>query len=150
DRMKKDNYKVHGLLFIAPPARHVPRPDDLMVFAPVNKEGKKEVPNDASLVIVADPGRPLAREVVDALQRYMQRPGDKAGKLLVMADPWPAGPAGGWLDTGLAGFLKPYNVQLGDNCLLRLPEFDGDDPLRVKAVPPPNSPNKIAQQFRTS
>src|SRR5262249_49356374 len=56
ERLKKDNYKVHGLSFGPPPPRHVPGPDDLMVYARADKKGAKDVPDDASLVVIADPG----------------------------------------------------------------------------------------------
>lgn len=64
------------------------------------------VPEDASLVILAGPRKPLFPQEVEALRGYLQR----NGKLMVLLDPQ--------LDGGLKDFLQTYGVQVSDDIII--------------------------------
>ena len=86
-----------------------------LAFDPV----KPAVPDDAEVVIVADPRSPLAAGEVQAIVEYTKRA--KGGKLLVLAGPTP-GPGGAVADAGLAPLMAEYGMNLGDRVLAALPE----------------------------
>jgi ABC-type uncharacterized transport system involved in gliding motility auxiliary subunit len=69
-------------------------------------EQKGEVPEDADVLVVAGPRRPLRPVEHDALRRYLER----GGALLVLIDPR--------AETDLAGDLRGYGVDLGDDVVV--------------------------------
>lgn len=73
-----------------------------------------KVPDDASVVVVAEPERPLEDPHVAAIRKYMTEPrGAKKGKLIVLAGAsFGPQPKSEVLRTGLEGLLKEFNVNL--------------------------------------
>lgn len=73
---------------------------------------KPKVPDDASLVVVADPVSPLPPSLVAAIQSYLdtERPGGKKGKLLVLTGTH-AKLAGGTESTGLEPVFESLGVR---------------------------------------
>jgi hypothetical protein len=71
-----------------------------------------KVPDDATVVIIADPRRTLPAKTVSALAAYMTTPraGGKAGKLIVAASPFPKPDGAGCIETGVEGILLNYGV----------------------------------------
>jgi hypothetical protein len=78
------------------------------------------VPDDAAVVIVAEPQSPFSPEAVDALRRYMSNPAKK-GKLIVLAGAAPGPNDKGMVKTGLEGLLAEFNVRLGEKFIYSLP-----------------------------
>ena len=84
------------------------RNDDATVYVKAGDDGKKEVPADAKVVVIAGPRLPLEREVIDALDRFMDRNG-KVVALLDMDGPW--GPGGRAIQpTPLEEWLKKFDL----------------------------------------
>lgn len=82
--LEKDNYTVEKLVLVE----------------------KKEVPDDASVVVVAGPRKNLLPEEVQTLDRYIKR----GGRLIVMLDPYQ--------DASLKDFLKTYGFELSDDIVI--------------------------------
>lgn len=82
-----------------------------------------KVPDDAAVVVVADPQAPLPKEQAEAIRRFMTepRPGDKKGKLIVLTSPHPGSDNTGVAATGLEEVLAGFGVELGREYLLRGP-----------------------------
>ncbi|HYT89126.1 MAG TPA: Gldg family protein [Gemmataceae bacterium] len=145
ERLKKDNYDVRGLRWRPPPEEKSPGLD-IMAFAQKTAKDPLEVPEDARIVIMAAPIE-LRPEVVAALERYMNR---KDSKLIILSNyvlhrQLPP------METGLEGFLKKFNVQLGMDFVLRHPpDLLRQDPLMVVAQPPTETRNKVAASFRNT
>lgn len=74
-------------------------------IAGLNLVTQPQVPQDAAVVVVAGPTKPLLSSEVDALRTYLNRD----GRLLVMLNPFE--------DGGLAGLLAGYGITL-DNGLI--------------------------------
>lgn len=92
-----------------------------------------KVPDDAMLVIVADPLR-MTPEKAGVLDAYMKRPkkdGVDAGKLIVLLDPH-YGPDNKVAFTGLETLLGTYGVQVGRDVLYTISRTD---PTEVSVVP---------------
>ncbi len=147
-RLKKDNYEVRGLLWTAPPAEQ-DRPDDLMVYARSAPKGKgdkaaPEVPADANLLIIAAPLAPFPQDVRDALERYM----DRGGKLILLSN-YVTHAEFPLADPRLEDLLRKYNVELGKDFLIRVPDnLQTEDPLIVLGSTPEGSRNKVAANFK--
>ena len=84
---------------------------DNFAVAPLPLIQQKEVPDDATVVIIAGPTTDFLAPEVDALRRYVA----KGGKVLFLIDP--PGPAGGDLPN-LSGFLKEWSIELGNDVVL--------------------------------
>ncbi len=84
-----------------------------------------KIPDDATVVAVADPVTALSPEQVTALRKYMSTPraDGKKGKLIVLAGPHRK-PTGGMAPTGLEDLLAEYGVQLGTRWLYGDPRFE--------------------------
>lgn len=78
------------------------------------------VPDDAAVVIVAEPQTPLSAEAVGALRNYMNNP-VKKGKLIVLAGAAPGPNDKGMAKTGLESLLAEFNVRLGEKFIYSLP-----------------------------
>jgi hypothetical protein len=150
DRLKKDNYEVRGLLWRPPPAKRNPL-SDLMVYTQKKEGAPHEIPEDAEVVIIAHPGKPFTKEQRAALELYMDRGGKdkKGGKLILLSSFLPT-ERGEVMDLGLEDLLKKYNVQLGKDFLMHVPQDRNPNPLQVIGVPPEGARNKVAADFPTS
>lgn len=74
-----------------------------------------KIPDDADIVVVADPLSPLSEKLVTALEKYMANPrpnGKPKGKLLVLAGANPQPGSRALLATGLDSLLIQYGIQL--------------------------------------
>ena len=72
---------------------------------------QKEVPDDATVVVVAGPATDFLQPEIDALERYLA----KGGKVLALIDP----PQPGSADLpNLRGFLKEWSIELGNDVVL--------------------------------
>jgi hypothetical protein len=83
-----------------------------------------KVPDDAVVLIVAEPERPLEEAHVAAIRKYMTepRPGNKKGKLVVLAGAsFGPPPKNEVLKTGLEGLLLEFQVRLDPRVLVGLP-----------------------------
>ncbi len=115
--LTRDNYKV-----------------DRLVLAQ-----EKEVPADATAVVVAGPTSDLLPEEVDALKRFLS----KAGKLMVLIDPILTP---GQSLPNLQGLLKDWGVELGNNVVVDISGATNDPSLAVAASYPPHA---ITDRFTT-
>ncbi len=79
-----------------------------------------KVPDDATIVVIADPRAAFSKPQADALQKYMTaaRPEGGKGKLVVLASPFPKADGSGVADTGLSGLAASLGVELGQNYLM--------------------------------
>ncbi len=84
-----------------------------------------KVPDDATVVVVADPRTPLPKEQAEAIRKFMTepRPGDakKKGKLIVLTSPHPKPDGTGVEATGLEDVLAGFGVRLGREYILNQP-----------------------------
>jgi hypothetical protein len=116
--------------------------------------GLKDVPEDASVVVVAGPTREMPKEMVQALERYLNRrenekKGIKAGKLFVLVGPVAqrVGESRTLVKTGLEGLLAKYSVKLGNDVIYNSLTNDPRFLNVVEAVTDPESPNPVAKAF---
>lgn len=100
-----------------------------LAFDP-NKPAK--VPDDASVVVVADPTAPLPPAGVEAIRKFMAdpRPDGSKGKLVLLAGLQP-GPDRKALKLGLEPVLATFGVQLSDRFLYSVPTNQLPDPRGV-------------------
>jgi hypothetical protein len=146
DRLKKDNYEVRGLSFLPAPPRV--GPDDPVQYVAPGPGGKVEVPDDAKVLVLAGPKIPPEQPVIDALDRYMNR-GGKLVVLLDVDDPRIDPLTRSLKPTPLETWLKKFSVDVTSDFLVRMPQNQRDDPLRVPVEPAPGG-NPIARNFRGS
>lgn len=138
-RLEQENYVVKGL-----------------GLADVTVKGKnpnlviaKDVPDDASIVVVAGPKR-MSADVVAALQRYMDPPAGsskKKGRMIVMLDPLPNGEQD---LTPFLRFLGQFNVESPNNRVLAVKLATNlDDPRLIMVIANPNlgDRNTLAAAF---
>jgi hypothetical protein len=93
-----------------------------LVFDPANPK----VPDDATVVAVADPATPMPKEQAEAIRKFMTepRPGDtkKKGKLIVLTSPHPKPENNaGVVGTGLEDMLAGFGVRLGTEYIYNEP-----------------------------
>jgi|GEM_PF-964337 len=88
-----------------------------------------KVPDDAAVVVVADPSAPMPPNGVEAIRKYMTepRPDGKKGKLVVLAGSQSVGRK--QLQIGLEPLLTTYGVTLSDRFLYAnpVPQLDSYD-----------------------
>jgi hypothetical protein len=86
-----------------------------------------KVPDDAAVVVVADPTSPLPPNAVDAIRKFMSepRPDGKKGKLVVLAGAQP-GTDERPLKFGLDPLLATFGVQLSDRFMYTMPSERAD------------------------
>lgn len=104
DTLKRDNYKVEALVLAQ----------------------QRDVPADATAVIVAGPTSDLLPEELDALRRYLAR----AGKVMVMIDPV--------LEQGrpmpnLEAFVREWGIIMGNNVVVDVSGATNEPSLAVAA-----------------
>jgi hypothetical protein len=128
----------------------------------------KEIPKDASLVVIARPREPFSDEEVAVLRNYLRRERktrteklkDKgniekeveevtSGKLFLLLDPYApkVGAKARVQDTGLEPLLTEYNVKLGKNRIMALRRAQGTPPDEVIAITDDQAANPIAKAF---
>lgn len=103
----------------------------------LNLLSRGTVPQDAAVVIVAGPKKPLLSTEVQALKAYLE----KGGPLLILLEAFE--------DGGLQGFLAGYGVDLDNGLILDVNQVS--QALRLSAVMPLVSqygPSKITQDFK--
>ena len=108
DALKRDNYKV-----------------DKLVLAQ-----QKDVPADATAVIIAGPTSDLLPAELEALKRYLS----KAGKLMVLIDP--AITSNGPGLPNIEALLKEWAVQLGNNVVVDISGATNEPSIAVAASYP--------------
>jgi hypothetical protein len=138
DRLQKGNYEVKGLVF---------SPVGAGKAATNNIVTAKEVPDDASVVVIAGPRAPFAPEALAALRNYMKPadPQKPKGKLVVLMDVVPSRADGKMVQTGLEPLLGEFNVEVGNNRILtvsRTPSL-----VLVSANPQLRQTNPVASAF---
>jgi hypothetical protein len=102
----------------------------------------QHIPSDAGVVVVARPTLPMSDVAVNALREYLHGSGDKKGKLIVLLDTTAVSGAKP-VRTGLESLLAEYNVQVGDERIMRV----DPRPSVVEVVPDERSRNPVAQAF---
>ena len=103
----------------------------------LNLLSRGAVPEDAALVIVAAPKKPLMSTEMQALKAYLE----KGGRLLIMLEAFE--------DGGLKGFLAGYGVDLDNGLILDVNQVSQS--LGLSAVMPLVSqygPSRITQDFK--
>ena len=100
----------------------------------------KEVPDDATVVLIAGPTTDLLDTEAEAIRRYLAR----AGKLMVMVDPL-LGPQAAPMPN-LEGIVKDWGVTLGNNVVVDLSGATNDPSIAVAATYPMHA---ITERFAT-
>ena len=100
----------------------------------------KEVPDDATVVLIAGPTTDLLDTEAEAIRRYLAR----AGKLMVMVDPL-LGPQAAPMPN-LEGIVKEWGVTLGNNVVVDLSGATNDPSIAVAATYPMHA---ITERFAT-
>jgi hypothetical protein len=88
-------------------------------------QANPKIPEDAKIVIIAEPQNPYSSEALNALRAYMNRKENK-GKLIYFSGTV-TGPDGQVLRTGIEDLLAEFNVRLGIEYLYTLPTSPGVD-----------------------
>ena len=100
---------------------------------------KKDVPDDATVIVIAGPTADLLPEELDQVKRYL----DKGGKLLLMLDP----PLGQRVQplTGLINLATDWGVQVGNDVVIDISGRTQQPEIVVAAPPYPKQP--ITESF---
>lgn len=87
------------------------------------------VPDDATIVVVANPTTTILPEYAQALRNYMERklPDGRRGKLLVMLSPRTATGGEAMMNSGLDELLADYGVKVEKQFVYREPINNSDD-----------------------
>jgi ABC-type uncharacterized transport system involved in gliding motility auxiliary subunit len=117
DTLKRDNYKVEKL--------------------PLAQQ--KDVPEDATVVVIAGATSDLLPQEIEGLKRYLGR----AGKLMVLVDP-PVGPQASL--PNLEGLLKEWAITLGRNIVVDVSGMTNEPSLAVAIGYPAHA---ITERFNT-
>ncbi|MBL8868086.1 MAG: Gldg family protein [Planctomycetia bacterium] len=81
-----------------------------------------KLPEDAAVIVVADPTLPLPKELAEELTKFMTvEKNGKKGKLIVLAGPHGTPRGDAVISTGLDELLKTFNVQLAPGFLFNRP-----------------------------
>ena len=84
-----------------------------------------KIPDDAKIVIIAEPQAPYSSEALNALRAYMNRKENK-GKLIYFSGTV-TGPDAQVLRTGIEDLLGEFNIRVGKEYLYTLPTSPGMD-----------------------
>lgn len=95
-----------------------------------------KIPDDAAVIVVADPTLPLGKELAGALTKYMTEPraDGKKGKMIVLAAPHGNPKGDAVQSTGLDELLRSFNVALEPTFLFNRPQSEQDPPELVLAL----------------
>lgn len=99
---------------------------------------------EASVVVVARPTRPLPSELVSALREYVKGAGNRKGKLLLLFDVV-TDQKGKMIETGLEPLVAEYKIKVNDD---RVISPLVRNPRLAPAIFDSKSTNPIAQSFR--
>ncbi|MCL4500799.1 MAG: GldG family protein, partial [Deltaproteobacteria bacterium] len=108
-------------------------------IAPLNLVTTPGVPQDAAVVVVASPTKPVLSNEIDALKAYLAR----GGRVLVLLE--------AYQDGGLKGFLAGYGINLDDGIILDYNQLSQS--LRVSPVMPlafQYGPTRITRDFKNT
>jgi hypothetical protein len=102
------------------------------------------IPEDAAVVVIARPTRPLSAKALNALHSYMNPTSKdvRSGKLVVLFDVV-TGRDQNFVQTGLESFIQEFNVRVNNDRILAIRA----DPLQTIAVANPNARNTLAAAF---
>jgi len=102
------------------------------------------IPEDAAIVVIARPARPLSSKALNALRSYMNPTSKdaKKGKLVILFDVV-TGRDQNLVQTGLENFVQEFNVRVNNDRILAI----RSDPLQTIALANPNARNSLAQAF---
>jgi ABC-type uncharacterized transport system involved in gliding motility auxiliary subunit len=103
----------------------------------LNLVAQSQVPQDAEVVIVASPAKPLLTQEIGALKAYL----DRGGRVLIMLE--------AFQDGGLKGFLAGYGLLLDDGIILDYNQLS--DSLRLSPILPmafQYGPTRITLDFK--
>ncbi len=116
--LEANNFHVKGLRLAATTAAAPGTPD--AVTSP-------SVPADATMVLCIAPTEPFNDDALKSLQEYMTPtdPTKTKGKLIVMLEPALTPDRSKLVMTGLEKFVAPFNVEVGQNRVLKLRQFVG-------------------------
>jgi ABC-type uncharacterized transport system involved in gliding motility auxiliary subunit len=106
---------------------------------PLNLLTSPQVPQDAAVVIVASPTKPLLNNEIDALRAFLAR----GGRVLVLLE--------AYQDGGLKGFLAGYGITLDDGIILDVNQLSQS--LHVSPVMPlafQYGPTRITRDFKNT
>lgn len=138
DRFDGDNYDVVGLSFgTRGPGQENPK----LEFAKEDADKKKNIPEDCHTLIIAGVSKPLPKETLLAIERFMDH---RNGRLLVYVDVIADADYTKMQNSGLEELLKRYGVDISDEFMLQLTERGGT--AQVSATPP-RSENVLAKSF---
>ncbi|HYV35266.1 MAG TPA: Gldg family protein, partial [Gemmataceae bacterium] len=136
--LRKDNFEVQGLIWEAKP--NIPTPD-MFSFSKASPKDKHEVPDDCSVLLIANPEKAFPKDVLEAIDRYMDK---RNGKLMILTNTGIL-PESKIADDGLVDLCKKYNVQLNKDFVMKF--SPRDDVMKVKVTVVPTAQNKVAQEF---
>jgi hypothetical protein len=128
ERLEKANYQVKEL-----------RLDDPTL---------KAIPEDAAVVVIARPSRPLSPLALNALRTYLNpaKKDAKQGKLIALMDVV-TNRDGTMVQTGLEPFFEEYNVKVNNDRILTFNNGITNPPLQIFALANQESRNPIALSF---
>jgi ABC-type uncharacterized transport system involved in gliding motility auxiliary subunit len=130
NRTERDGYSaLSGML----------RRDNYMVERLVLAQ-QKEVPDDATVVVIAGPTTDMLPQEAEALKRYLA----KAGKLMVLLEP-PLGNQPAALPN-LDGIISEWGITVGNNLIVDVSGATNDPSMAVAATYPLHA---ITEQFAT-
>jgi hypothetical protein len=124
ERLERANYQVKELLLTSPTL--------------------DKIPEDAAIVVIARPSRPLTSKALNALRSYMNPAGRdaKKGKLVVLFDVV-TGRDQNFVQTGLESLVQEFNVRVNNDRILVL----RDNPSQIITLANPNARNSLAEAF---
>jgi len=128
ERLEKANYQVKAL--------------------PLDDPTLKGIPDDAAVVVIVRPSRPLSASALKALRSYLNpaKKDAKQGKLIVLMDVV-TNRDGSMVQTGLEPFLEEYGVRVNNDRVLTFNNGITAMPLQIFALVNQESRNPIAQSF---
>jgi hypothetical protein len=140
--LKKDNFEVQGLIWEAKPPQMPAM--DAFAFSQSTPKSPHEVPDDCRILVIANPDKAFSKEVLEAIDRYMDK---RNGKLMVLTHTGILR-NGRIAEDGMEEFCKKYNVQVTNDFIMRqAPGQKVMEMLQVKATVPPQPANAVARQF---
>ena len=138
DRLRNENYDVQGLSF-----GEGKDDTDMKFIKAKGTDKRKDIPDDASIVVLAGPSTTIPKTTLEALDRYLQR----NGRLIVMFDVVVDPKYTEMKLNGMEEFLKKYNVTVNKQFLFRFPTQGFPDPGIVVARTPRDSSNIMATKY---
>jgi hypothetical protein len=126
ERLERANYQVKELLLTSPTL--------------------DKIPEDAAILVIARPARPLSPKALNALRSYVNPTSKdaKKGKLVILFDVV-TGRDQNFVQTGLENFVQEFNVRVNNDRILAI--RNDPPPLQVVAVANPNARNALAEAF---